>query len=75
MQIGYMQSDGDNSDIVDLERSNRLVKEIVPLVKRFMLEHHEYNSHGGLIKLQNNNEFMAQMVGIVCAVMDIGGGQ
>ena len=71
-----MQSDGDNSDIVGLERSNRLVKEIIPLVKRCMLERPKHtNSHGGLIKLQNNDEFRGQMVGIVCAVMDIGDGQ
>lgn len=72
VRIGYLQSDCSNSDMVDLECSDRLVMRLVPLVKQFILQHPEYNSHAGLTKLAGSEEFTAKVSEVVCDVMGIG---
>lgn len=72
MQIGYLSSDGNTSDMMDLGRHNKLVDELVLLVKKFVRKHPEYDSYAGITDLGSNEEFKAQMVDVVGTVMDIG---
>ena len=71
MQIGFLLSDGNTSDMMDLERHNRLVDELVLVVKRFVRGHLQYDSHRGLIDLGSNEEFKVQMADVVGTVWDI----
>ena len=74
MQVGFLLADGNTSEMTDLGQHDRLVDELVNLVKRFVREHREYDSYIGLRNLTDNEEFKLEMADVIGNVMGTEGG-
>mmetsp|Transcript_25396 Transcript_25396/g.54946 ORF Transcript_25396/g.54946 Transcript_25396/m.54946 type:complete len:507 (+) Transcript_25396:78-1598(+) len=68
IRIGAMMG---TADILNGARRDKLLNDLVTLVKNFALKHPEYNSHRGLQNMVNNDEFKALMVDTVTSAMEI----
>ena len=73
MSIGLVLADGDTSEMINLDRHNKLVDELVVMTKKFVRGHMEYDSYAGLKELGSNAEYRAQMAIVIAEVMGIEG--
>jgi len=72
--IGLTLADGNTSEMLDMDRHNRLVDGLVAHTKEFISEHLEYDSYEGLKKLGGNVDYLTG-TGVVIAKWSEGDGE